>query len=243
MTTPLTDLTDLTGKAILITGATGALGRAVATAARQAGARVYPTWILERDRDTASALAGDTGLAIEADVSQPGGANHAVGAVLKHAGRLDGAVCIVGGYDGGTPVGGIDLERWDAQIAINLTSTLLVARAALPPMLTQDAGRLVTVGSRAVLRPAAGQAPYQVAKAGVMALTETIAEEVKLTGVTANCIVPSTMDTPANRASMPDADFDRWPKPEQIAPVVLFLLSDASAVVNGAAIPVFGKDR
>ncbi len=240
MTEPLFSLA---GKAILVTGATGALGRAVSAAVREAGGRVYPTWILEQDRDTAARLAGADGLAIEADVTQPDGADHAVGEVLRHAGQLDGAVCIVGGYDGGTPVAGIDLARWDAQIAVNLSSALLVARAALPPMLARNSGRLVTVGSRAAWRPAPGQAPYQVAKAGVMVLTETIAEEVRQTGVTANCIVPSTIDTPANRAAMPDADHGRWPKPEEIAPVVVFLLSAASQVVNGAMIPVFGQDR
>jgi NAD(P)-dependent dehydrogenase (short-subunit alcohol dehydrogenase family) len=234
---------DLTGKRILVTGATGALGRAVCQAAAVAGAVVFPTWILEQDEAMAAELSANGGTPIRADVTQLHDAEAAVATVVAGTGGIDGLCSTVGGYDGGNPVAELDIERWDRMLAMNLTSAVVMCRAVLPHMLRADRGRIVNVASRAALRPAAGQAAYNVAKAGVITLTETIAEEVKLTGVTCNAIMPSTIDTAANRRDMPKANFDNWPKPEQIAPVVLFLLSDASAVVNGAVIPVFGRDR
>jgi NAD(P)-dependent dehydrogenase (short-subunit alcohol dehydrogenase family) len=234
---------NLRDRSVVITGATGGLGRAVAHAVGAAGAAVFPVWMDPEDEATALGLAANGGLAVQADVSERESVARMVERVVAAGGRLDGLVNLVGGFDGGNPVAELDPDRFVRQLQLNLVTAALACGAALPVMLGQGRGRIVNVSSRVALRPGAGQAGYNASKAGVLSLTETIAEETAGTGVTANAIVPSIIDTPANRASMPTADFSKWPKPVDLAPVVVFLLTDESAVVNGAAIPVFGAAR
>src|SRR5262249_48657613 len=147
----------------------------------------------------------------------------------------------VGGFAAGQAIADLPYPRWQQMLDLNLRSTFLVSKYAVRPMIEQGSGRIINLSSRSAFRGKANAAAYAVAKSAVITLTEAQAEELQQTGVTVNALVPSVIDTPANRRGMPNASFDRWPKPEQIARVLLFLASDDSALINGAAIPVYGR--
>jgi NAD(P)-dependent dehydrogenase (short-subunit alcohol dehydrogenase family) len=150
---------------------------------------------------------------------------------------------LVGAYRGGADVAGTAEEDWDFLMRVNLKSAFLCSRAVLPAMMKAGFGRIVCVAARPAVekKGRARSGAYAVSKAGIVVLTETIAEEARKSGVTANCIVPGTIDTPRNRADMPGGDASKWADPGRVAEVLLFLVSDASSVTSGAAIPVFGK--
>jgi NAD(P)-dependent dehydrogenase (short-subunit alcohol dehydrogenase family) len=233
----------LSGKVVLITGGTGALGQAVTLAILQAGAQAVVTYRNEARAAELRRTLAQHGLECEleqVDVTDAPAVTRLVEGVLARHRRIDGLVHLVGGYLGGVPVAELSDQDWEEQLRLNLRSTFVCCRAVVPQMIRQHAGRIVTVSSRAAVRPGPGSAAYNVSKAGVIVLTETLAEEVKHEGVTVNCIVPSIIDTPANRQAMPRADFARWVTPAQIAELIVFLLSDAAAI-TGAAIPVYGQ--
>jgi NAD(P)-dependent dehydrogenase (short-subunit alcohol dehydrogenase family) len=148
---------------------------------------------------------------------------------------------LVGGFAMGARVHETPVEEFEAQLRLNLRPTYLVTRAAVPHMLAHGHGAIVNVSSRAAVQPFKGAAGYITAKAAVTAFTTALHAEYKADGIRANAIVPSVIDTPANRASMPNADHDKWPKPAEIADTVAYLLSDAAALVSGAAVPVYGR--
>jgi NAD(P)-dependent dehydrogenase (short-subunit alcohol dehydrogenase family) len=150
-------------------------------------------------------------------------------------------VQLVGGYLDGAPVAGMDMEQWDRQFALNTRSVALGLRAVLPGMVERGGGRAVAVGTRAALRPFAGASAYAASKAAVIALVGAASEEVKRAGVCVNAVLPSVIDTPANRAASPDADPAVWVRPEEIGAVIAFLCSPGASAVTGAAIPVYGK--
>ena len=160
---------------------------------------------------------------------------------VKLAAPVDTLLHLVGGFAGGQPVAETPDETWEKMLDLNLRSAYTIFRAVLPGMLKAGKGRIVAVGARAALDPMANFAAYSVSKAALVALVKTVALEVKDTGVTANVVLPSVIDTPANRAAMPSADASKWVTPESIAGLLVWLTSDAARDVNGAVIPIYGR--
>lgn len=223
----------------IVTGGTGALGRAVVSAFLGAGDRVCVPWIVEDERRElaraeAAALAAGRLLLVEADVAEEAGASAVVGA----CGGADVLVNGVGGFGGGAPVHETGLELWDRMYRINLRSAVAMSRAAAPAMLARGGGVILSVASRAAFEHPPGIAAYSAAKAGVAVLTATLQKELGPGGVRVCAVVPSTIDTPANRRAMPDADPGAWTPPAAIARVLVWLASDAAASVRGALVPV-----
>ncbi len=233
----------LPDKAAIITGASGALGRATVLEFLNEGARVCACDVAEVPVDAMglSAEARRRYIPMRYDVTTEKGCAELVAHILRDLGRIDILVNIVGGWQGGTPLHQVSVDEWDAMITLNLTSAFLCSRAVLPSMLGQRAGRIVSISSRTALVPVGMQAAYNAAKAGVIALTQTLSEEVKHSGITVNCVLPSILDTAANRTAFPKADYQRWVKPADLARVLAFLASDASMSITGAAIPVYGR--
>jgi NAD(P)-dependent dehydrogenase (short-subunit alcohol dehydrogenase family) len=229
----------MTGVAI-VTGGTGALGQAVVLRLLGDGMTVCVPFVVDHEDE---ALRGrvqagaDRLLTRRADVADAGAMNTFVETVRREHGRIDALVAGVGGFAGG---GLLDTDRdtWDRMLAINLTSTFTAARAVVPHMASAGRGRVVAVASRAVLPPAPGFIAYTVAKAGVIAFVQALAGEMRGRGVTVNAVLPSTMDTAANRAAMPDADRSGWVPVESVASTIAFLLSDGAAHVTGALVTV-----
>ena len=228
-------------RVVLVTGGSGGLGSAVTEAFLADGWRVaVPT-------HSAGGSDALTGLAerhegrltwFPADLATEAGAGEAVARTANWGGRLDAVVHTVGGYAGGAPLHETAVDDWDRMMSINLRSAFLIARAAIPRL--PEGGSIVFVSSRAALKGRKGHAAYAVSKAALLTLAEAIAEEYR-GRVRANAVLPGTIDTPANRASMPDAKHDAWTRPEEIARVILFLASGASGVVSGGAVPVYGE--
>lgn len=228
----------------IITGATGNLGLATARAFRAAGHRTVlvdrsPDRLREACKDLAASP--DHLLAGGIDLADAAALEKLMDATLARFGRVDALVHTVGGWRGGRPVHETDLADWDFLFNVNLRTTLLCCRAVVPPMLKQQRGRIVTVASRDGLAGTAGYAAYSASKSAVLRLTEALADELKGSNINVNCVLPSVLDTPQNRAAMSEADFSRWVEPAAVADVILFLASDAARAIHGAAIPVFGK--
>jgi NAD(P)-dependent dehydrogenase (short-subunit alcohol dehydrogenase family) len=227
------------GRTAVVTGGTGALGRAVVEVFLEAGHRVVVPWIVKTEREELAALfrtqteAGRLEL-LEADVADERGAAD----VAHVAGEASVLVNGVGGFGGGAPIDQTDLALWDQMYRINVRSAVAMSRALLPGMRTRREGVIVNVASRAAYDRPAGLAAYSAAKAAVMVLTETLQKEVSDENVRVHAVVPTTIDTPANRASMPDADFSSWSHPSEIAKVVAWLASDDAETVRGGLIPV-----
>jgi NAD(P)-dependent dehydrogenase (short-subunit alcohol dehydrogenase family) len=175
-----------------------------------------------------------------ADVTQPRGVGDLTEAILSRFGRIDVLLNCVGGWSGGKPVAETAPEAWNSALSLNLHSAFLLSRAVQPHMVERGWGRIIHVASKTAVEPRAGQVGYAVAKMGVITLTEVLAAEVKRTGVTANVILPSIIDTPGNRSSMPRADPSRWVPPERIAGMMRFLCSDTASSINGARILIYG---
>lgn len=235
---------DLQDRVAIITGATGGLGSALVPAFLEQGALVVAVGHRpEPVRDLAARLGG-YGQRLAAEACDLGDAEQ-VDALVRRSldrwGRIDALVNAAGGFAGGHGVGDLPEEQWRGQLDVNLMSAFHCCRAALPVMERQGYGRIVNVASRAAVRPGKGIAAYAVAKSGVVALTEAIAEEQRDRNVTANVVLPGTIDTPANRAAMPKAQHDRWVAPEAIASVILFLCSAEAGIVSGALVPVYGR--
>lgn len=239
---------DLSGRVAVITGGAGGVGQAVSGAFAAAGATVV---IVERAEQRGAAEATVAQLApvpagqphsfIATDVLDEASVGAMVAGVLGQHGRLDVLVNLVGGYTAGQPISGLDLATWERMQELNLRSAFLVSKHAAQPMMAQRQGRILNISARGARVGRKNAAAYAVAKAGIITLTEVQAEELRDFNVTVNCILPSIIDTPANRASMPNADFDRWPKAEEVARVLLFLASDDASLISGAAIPVYGR--
>jgi NAD(P)-dependent dehydrogenase (short-subunit alcohol dehydrogenase family) len=233
----------LLDKAVIITGASGALGRATLQVFLDEGARVAACDVMDLPLDAMglSAEARRRCMPMGHDVTTEKGCAELAAHALQQLGRIDILVNIVGGWKGGTPLHQVSTEEWDAMFTLNLKSVFLCSRAVLPAMLAQRAGRIVNISSRTAVVPVGMQAAYNAAKAGVIALTQTVAEEVKHSGITVNCVLPSILDTDANRKAFPKADYDKWVKPVDLARVIAFLASDAASPVTGAAIAAYGR--
>ncbi|MDQ6915414.1 MAG: SDR family oxidoreductase [Actinomycetota bacterium] len=224
----------------LVTGGTGGLGVAVVEGFLADGWRVVVPWVAERELER---LPPRDGLVlVEADLFDPGSVTGIVARAAEDAAAPLGAVAnLVGGFAQGGRIHETPVEDFERQLRLNLRATYLVTQAALPLLLVAGGGAIVCVGTRAALRPFAGAAGYITSKAAVLAFVEAVAVEYRDDGVRCNAVLPSVIDTPANRAAQPDADHDRWVRPEEIAAVIRFLCSDESAPVSGAAIPVYGR--
>jgi len=220
---------------VLVAGGTGALGAAVVKGLVDAGYPVAATWVVERERERLEGLEGVE--MIKADLFDPADAMAAVAAISD----LGAVVNLVGGYAEGGRVHETDPEDFDRLMRLNLRPNILLARAAMPRFLRRGGGAFVAVSARPALRPFSGAPAYIVSKAAVLSFVQILDAEYRQDGIRANAIVPSVIDTPANRESQPNADFDRWVAPGEIAKVVCFLISEDSAPVSGAAIPVYGK--
>jgi len=233
-------------KVAVITGATGSLGRVVTKTILESSAKVVtPYRTLERQEELAnfvgasrSALTG-----IQADVTNAQSIQDLLKKTLEMFGHVDILLNIVGAYVGGKDIAETKEDEWDFMMTTNLKSVFLCSRAILPIMIRQNFGRIVSVAARPAIekRFRVKSGAYAVSKAGVVVLTETIAEEVKKYDINVNCVVPSTIDTPNNRKNLLRADRANWVKPEDIAKVILFLVSDDSKIISGASIPVYGK--
>ena len=231
------------GKVALVAGGTGGLGRAVSLAFLQEHANVVVTFRKQEDFDAVKNAAGASGARLAghvADVTDEASVRRLVEKILAQHGRLDALVNTVGGYAGGVPLW--DLETWvlDQMLALNLRSGYALLRAVVPAMLKQGRGAIVNIAAKAALDHPAGAAAYAASKAAALALLDSLASDLKGTGVRVNSVLPSIIDTEANRKAMPTVDFALWPKPEDIARVILFLCSDDARVIHGAAIPVYG---
>lgn len=224
----------------LVTGGTGGLGAAVTRAFLDGGWRVVVPVFDERERDR---LLAHERLVLESADLADAGSSTAVAqlAAADPDAPLRAVVNLVGGYAAAGRVHETPVEDYESQLRLNLRPTYLVCHAAIPHMQAAGGGAIVCVSSRAALEPFAGAAGYIVAKAAVLAFVDVLAAEYRDDGIRANAILPSVIDTPANRASMPDADWGRWVAPEQIARVVRFLCEDAAGVVSGAHVPVYGR--
>jgi NAD(P)-dependent dehydrogenase (short-subunit alcohol dehydrogenase family) len=237
----------LKGKVAVVTGATGALGRVVAKALLDQGASVVST---HRGEDKLKDLIDFIGssskdrlVSIQTDVTDEKSVQALFQQVMSQYGRVDILLNIVGSFKGGEDVMNTKVSDWDFVFNVNLKSAFLCSKEALSQMIKQNYGKIVSVSSRSAAekRYRVKDGAYAVSKAGIIVLTETIAEEVKKYEINVNCILPSTIDTPDNRRNFPNADFSKWVKPEQIAEVLLFLVSEESKTISGASIPVYGK--
>jgi NAD(P)-dependent dehydrogenase (short-subunit alcohol dehydrogenase family) len=224
------------GKSIAVTGGFGILGRALGTALVADGARVV---LLDKAPAPEGLPEGCLALG-DVDLGQPDDARQAMAQAASVLGGLDGLVNVAGGFRWETVEGG-SVETWDRLYALNVRTALLASQAALPHLRARGNGRIVNVGALAAAQAGLGMGAYAASKAGVARLTEAMAEEFKDRGITVNAVLPSIIDTPANRTDMPDADASRWVAPSALAGVILFLLSDAAAPVTGALIPVKGR--
>ena len=223
-------------RSVVVTGGTGGLGAAVTQAFLDDGWRVVVPWVQERELER---VQGHERLAtVRADLMDP---ESAAGVVAEAGAELRALVNLVGGFAQGGRVHETPVEDFEAQLRLNLRPTYLMCAAAIPAMLAAGGGAIVCVSSRAALRPFPGAAGYITAKAAVLALVDALHAEYRDDRIRTNAILPSTIDTPANRRAMPDAEFDRWVKPQEIARVIGFLCSDDAAVTSGAHVPVYGR--
>ena len=231
-------------RVVLVAGGTGGLGRAVSLAFLRDGARVVVTYRKDSEVEALKkAAAGDASRisAQPVDVTDLAAAQELVNKIVAEHGRLDALVNTVGGYAGGIKLWELERATFEQMLVLNVRSGYALAHAAVPAMLKQGKGAIVNVAAKAAFDHAAGAAAYAASKAAAVAMMDSLAADLRGTGVRVNSILPSIIDTPANRAAMPGADFNAWPKPEEIARVILFLCSEDAKVIHGAAIPVYGN--
>jgi len=225
------------GKVAMVTGANGGLGSHVTQALLDAGATVIGVSQKIQPAD----FNGPLFTAIPADIATPAGAKKVADIAVTRFGRLDIVVHTVGGFAGGQPVAATDDATFQRMLEVNLNSAFFLLRAGIPPLRNTGDGRIIAIGSRAALEPGAGVGAYSCSKAALVALIRSIALENRDAGLTANVILPGTIDTPANRRAMPNADFRQWVQPQRIASLIVWLVSELGKDVNGAAIPVYGS--
>jgi NAD(P)-dependent dehydrogenase (short-subunit alcohol dehydrogenase family) len=219
------------GKVVLIAGGSGALGQTVVPTFSMAGAQVITV-----DRNPPSVQVGSLA-AMEADITDEADVQHLVDDVIRTRGRIDALINLVGGFAMGRVIE-TDVSLWQRMLNMNLTAAFLLSKAVLPHMVARGTGRLVHVAAWAAVEPFPGAAAYIVSKSSLLALIKVLALELSGSGVTVNGVLPNTIDTPANRASMPQTDPSTWTKPESIADTLLFLVSEEARQISGAAIPI-----
>jgi NAD(P)-dependent dehydrogenase (short-subunit alcohol dehydrogenase family) len=235
---------DFTDRVVLVAGASGNMGQAIASEFQTAGAHLV---LLDREPERLPGLFPNLDASTDylvpgsVDATEPSSVEKAVRTALDAYGHIDILANAVGGWRGGTPVHETPLETWDFMLNLNARSAFVLSQAVIPHMLERGSGKIVHTAARAGLKGVAGTSAYGASKSAVIRLVESLAAELKLEGINVNCVLPGTIDTPQNRKSMPKADHRRWVPPKAIADVVLFLASDLAWPVNGAAIPVYGQ--
>lgn len=229
---------------VLIAGGTGGLGRAVSLAFLDQLAKVFVTYrsdsefaALKNTADASCALLEG----YQVDVTNEAAVRQLIEKLASNNGRIDVLINTVGAYAAGTPLWETEPKVFEEMFALNLRTGYLLARAVVPVMLKQHSGAIVNVAARAAFDHAAGAAAYAASKAAAVAMMDSLAADLKGTGVRVNSVLPSIIDTEANRKAMPQADFAKWPKPEDIARVIMFLCSGEAKVIGGASIPVYGE--
>jgi NAD(P)-dependent dehydrogenase (short-subunit alcohol dehydrogenase family) len=223
--------------AVLVAGGTGALGEAVLRELVDSGYRVSATWMVEQEAERVESELGEQVKLMQADLLDPAGAADAVKAV----GDLEAVVNLVGGFSDGPNVHETEPADFKRMIALNVEPAFNLARAAMPVLSDRGGGAFVGVSARPAIRPFPGAAGYITGKAALLAFIQALDAEYKGAGVRCNAVLPSVIDTPANRKASPDADFARWVQPAEIAKVIRFLVSPDSAPVSGAGVPVYGR--
>jgi NAD(P)-dependent dehydrogenase (short-subunit alcohol dehydrogenase family) len=229
------------GQLAVVAGGTGGLGRAVSVAFLEGGATVIVTYRRQEEFEALRHAAGAFASRLEGygiDVTNDAAVHQMISSVVAKHGRLDAATNAVGGYAAGRKLWEAEPGVLDQMLSVNLLSGYVLSRSVVPAMLKQGYGAIVNVASRAAIDHAASAAAYAASKAAAVAMIDSLAEDLKGTGVRANSILPSIIDTEANRKAMPDADFAKWPKAQDVADVILFLCSDDAKLIHGAAIPV-----
>ena len=223
---------------VVVAGGTGALGSAVVRELLDAGYECTVTWLVDRELERARAEFGDRAAFVRADLIDPeGGADEAVAAVDD----LEAVVDLVGGFASGPLLHETTWADFERMLRLNLAPAFNLARAAMPRLVERGGGAFVAVSARAALRPFPGAAAYVTSKAAVLAFIQALDADYRSKGIRANAILPSVIDTPANRADQPDADHSKWVQPAEIARVVRHLISADAAVTSGGAIPVYGR--
>src|ERR1700758_4703186 len=226
------------GKVVLVTGANGGLGTYVTQAFLDAGATVVGTSRKLQQSD----VNNPNFTALQAEISTREGAQTLVDQVMARVGKLDVLAPTVGGFARCQSIADTDDATFQRMFDLNLNCVFHILRATVPPLRKTGNGRIIAIGSRAALEPGAGMGAYSASKAAMVALLKTVALENKDAGLTANVILPGTMDTPANRQAIPNADVSKWVQPATVAELVVWLASEAGKDVNGSVIPVYGKD-
>lgn len=229
------------GKVIAITGAFGALGKVVAEIAVQRGASIAALDFASKPPEGLADRLGTGALLLgSVDLTSAERARHAIEQIVARFGRLDALLNIAGGFVW-EKIEGAGPANWERLFAMNLLTALNASRAAIPHLMASGSGRIVNVGANSAVKAAVGFGPYAASKGAVHRLTESLADELKLLGITVNAVLPSIIDTPGNRADMPQGAFETWVSPVDLAAVMLFLASDEARAVTGALIPVTGK--
>jgi NAD(P)-dependent dehydrogenase (short-subunit alcohol dehydrogenase family) len=232
-------------KIVLVAGGTGGLGREVTMAFLEAGATVVVTYQTAAEFAAVVSAAQRIGAAspagVSVDVTDAQAIEKLVAEIVAKHGRLDILVNTVGGYAGGTNLWEVDPRTYDKMLQLNLKAGFVLARAAVPQMIRQNRGWIVNIASKAAFDHAAGGALYAASKAAALAMMDSLAAEVKPFNINVNSVLPSIIDTAVNRSAMPSADYAKWPKPQEIAQVILYLCSEEARVIQGAAIPVYGR--
>ena len=230
---------------VLVAGGTGGLGHAVTSAFLEESASVVVTYRNQPEWEKFKTAAYAHAARLEGhevDVTDEAAVRQLVEKILSKQGRLDAMVNTVGGYAGGLKLWEMETRTFEQLLNLNLRSGYALSRAVVPAMLKQGHGAIVNVASKAALDHAAGASAYAASKAAAVAMMDSLAADIKGTGVRVNTILPSIIDTETNRKAMPQADFTKWPKPHDIARVILFLCSDEAKVIHGASIPVYGDN-
>lgn len=231
---------DFSNKMVIVTGGSGALGSSITNAFLRSNANVVATFVKERKN---SQFESDNKLRptlIKADLTNEEEVKNLVSKVLELYNRIDILVNVVGGYIGGKPIIDLEEKEWDLMMTLNLKTAFFISKYVTRHMLKCKYGKIIHVASRNGLHSEGYDSAYSASKSGLIRLVESLAEETKKENINVNCILPSIIDTQANRKAMPNAEFDKWIKPEDLANVILFLSSDKAKTITGAAIPTFG---
>jgi len=234
---------DFEGKVVLITGGTGSLGREVCLAFLKSNAIAAITHVTDKEIPKLESALGDLMkkvILLKADIGDEQQVKNLVSDVVKKYGRIDILINVVGGYIGGKKVTEMTEKEWDLMMNLNLKTAFLISKHVVEQMVRQGSGKVVHIAARLGLKGIGGNSAYGASKSGLIRLVESLSDEVKDKNINVNCIMPSIIDTDANRKDMPNADFSKWVKPSEIVQVMLFLASEDSRQIHGAAIPVYG---